>query len=370
LVSGGGAGPGVVRWGRLDRIKAAIASATPAAPAEIVRIGNSTTVGAGSGVTGNSWGTNAHDRNCSGQFVALANAAAGVGTNGLISNDSQIANSYTGHPAADFGTYFPRMSFGSGWQFLTSTFGGFCMRADAGATGACRYTLIPGSGRRIRLIWFTFSQISVRTDVNDFGMIPAGTANQPNTTWFNIPDSATYIEFYNNTSTWLMHSITAYNATQKVNMLNAGFNGRKLSDYVDATAYYSSLNVFKYIAPKLTVICGSINDATVGTLKLTFRQQLVTLVEAALLSGDCALEMEAISSDASSTDGKLWDIQDAMQSVADEYNLTLLSLPAVLGGYAQANAAGDMFDLQHPTYQGYGKEAAGIWLPLWNKIKS
>jgi hypothetical protein len=230
--------------------------------------------------------------------------------------------------------------------------------------------LIPAGTASVR-VYFVGGAASatVQTDLGVLGSLSASAAI-PRTADFTVQPGAAYVEIASPTSTIYINGIVALNNTQRIMLLNAGANGAKIAEFTTATNNYNSLNELKYIAPAMTVIAMTINDANGNTLAADYRSQLATVVEAALLSGSVAVELGAVSNTPQSTDGTLAAIQGAMISVANQYNLTVLSLPRLIGQtWTSANNAGYMFDSMHPTFSGYTRETVA-YLALQKLITS
>lgn len=289
---------------------------------------------------------------------------------GVVSNDSFIGDGGLG-TSPGYNVYNPLVTLGNGWSNTTLTLGGQLFKFTAGGTGTLRFTF-PAGTKKVRIYYVNSSfSCTVQTDVGALGTLTTGANFSIGSVDYTIQNGATYIEIAAMSTTGYFLGMAAINATQKALLLNAGGNGAMIASFAGATNQYDPIPSIKAIAPKLTVFNLTINDANNVTAKYTYQASLAAAVEAALISGDVALEIGAMSNTAQSTNGSLYDIRGALMDVAAAYNLTVMSFPAVLGGnFTNANAAGYMFDTWHPAYAGYTQEASGVWMPLLNFITS
>lgn len=353
---------GIVRVGNLTQIAAALETATAASPVTALRLGDSTIAGAGSG-DGSQWG-GAAQRNSSAQFAAL--------TNGMISNKSFVGDALM-FSAPGYSVYNPSMTVGGGWGVSQSTLGGQLFFKGGGGGDAGEFRLaLSSNAQAVRIYWL--SQASTATIQTDKGVLDTlPTTGTGKIEYFDVvvQPGAAYVELVGATSTLYVLGMAEIDSTQKMLLLNAGANGAKVSDFVDVTNQWSSLNVLKKIAPKLTIINLTINDANAATAIAAYQSGLALLAESAMLSGDVVIELGAVSNTDQSTDGTLYAVRKAALEIADAYNLTVISDPAALNGsFANANANVWMADNWHPTYSGYTQIAQRNLLPLWGIINS
>lgn len=353
-------GSAIIRLGDLTAVRKAYAGWQTGSPFTMLRIGDSTTVGVGSG-TATTW-TSAAQRNCSSQFAAL--------TSGEVSADGFMGDAGAGS-SPGYSVYNPGVTLGNGWTNNTATLGGTLFKFSVGGTGTLRMAL-PTGASKVRIYPVGGGgTATIQTNTGVIGALAIGSGTSVVGQTFDVPAGSTYVEVSAPSTTLYIAGIHAFSDLTKAILVNAGINGSLIASHIASAAQYDSLNVIKSIAPKLAVINLTINDANAPTAKATYQSSLATLVEAAMLSGSVALELGAVSNVAASTNGSLYDIRAAVMDIAEAYNLTVMSVPASIGGgFSAANAAGNMFDTWHPTYAGYGLEAQKCWLPVWNVIKN
>jgi len=349
---------GIVRIGNLSRIRAALKAATPENPITIVRAGDSTTAGAGAG-DGTQWG-DAANRNSSAQFTGK--------TAGIISNKSFCGDALM-FSSPGYGVYNNSVTISGGWGVAEFTLGGMLFRLTSGGSGVFRMALSP-TAKKVRIYWLSQpSSMTIQTDIGVVGQLP--TTNTGKIEYFDVSIQlgAAYVELVSTTGTFYVLGMAEIDSTQKAVLLNAGANGAKVADFALSTNNWSALPVLKKIAPTLTILGLTINDANAATAAAVYGSTLASIVEGAMISGDVVLDIGAVSNTAQSTDGSLYGIRMAMMDIAEAYNLTVLSSPAVLGGsHANAVASSYMADNWHPNYLGYTQIAERGLYPLWQHI--
>jgi hypothetical protein len=365
LVSGAGNLSGVIRLGNINRIRAALSAATTASPATILALGDSTRAGNGAGA-GTQW-TDSGRRHTSAQFAAMTNGL--VSTRGFYGDAGVFSSPGLSAYNLDLTVNATK------WSSSQAALGGNLCRLIGGNTsvaGDFRLNL-PANAQKVRVYSLNFTQaMTVQTNLGVIGSTPATNTGYIEATDFTVQPGATYVEIVGTaTLTVYIAGLYVIDTVQKAILINAGLNGAKVSDYITSAATYDPLPSLKRLAPALTIINLTINDSNAATALATYQAGLSLLAEAALISGDVALEFGFVSNTTQSTDGTLYAVRKAVAEISEAYNLSLLSLPAAVGGsWANANASGYVLDTNHLTYTGYGREAQYTFLPFWNSVIS
>lgn len=153
-----------------------------------------------------------------------------------------------------------------------------------------------------------------------------------------------------------------HNSAQKrINICNAGQSGAAIASFVANSTPWDALPVLKALAPDLTIICLTINDADGGpTAIATFMANTQILINAAKLSGDVILMTGAQSDPGTYPLATQQIYASAYRVLAARNRLILIDTFSAWGGYAQANANGWMADPQHPDGTGYGLKAKAV----------
>ncbi|MFC5342727.1 SGNH/GDSL hydrolase family protein [Brevundimonas staleyi] len=156
-----------------------------------------------------------------------------------------------------------------------------------------------------------------------------------------------------------LSGLNCHTAASGIDVMNAGVAGWKASDFSGSA--YAADAAFSLIAPDLTIITLAINDynQTTPTTQASFKASVQGLIDKAKLTGDVLL---VVPNDTGGTyaANRAAFVQYVRDLAATNGLKTPLDLADVLGGYATANAAGDMLDMSHPSAQGHGKIAAAI----------
>jgi len=243
--------------------------------------------------------------------------------------------------------------------------GGQMFRLLSGGAGTFRFAL-PTNTARVRVFYLSQgANIGVQTNLGSIGSITDNTQKVEYKD-FAVQPGATYAELIQPAAqTIYVCGIYALSATQKAVLVNAGQNGALVSTYTGNSATYDPIPTLKNLAPSLSIINLTINDANSNTAILTYQTGLATLIETALLGGDVALEFGFPSNNTQATDGTNYAVRKAVLELAQAYNLSVISFPAVVrGSWANANAAGYTLDNLHANYSGYGREAQYAMKPL------
>lgn len=355
---------GIIKVGNLNRTISSLATATTSNPITIMRIGDSTVSGAGSG-NGSKWGS-AAQRNASAQFSYL--------TSGIVNNKSFIGDAWMA-TSPGYGVYNNNVKVTDGvWTASTAGLGGNIFKVvgiGASASGDFRM-LLSQNAKKVRIYWLAQgNSITIQTNIGVIGSIPIG-INTGKIEYYDIAvqNGAAYIELVNSTATIYVLGMSEIDDTQKILLLNAGANGATVATFSATTNQWDSLSTLKKLAPVLTIINLTINDANASTDIYTYQSKLVAIIEGALISGDVVLEIGAVSNTLQSTNGSLYGIRKAVFELAETYNLTVMSDPSVLGGgWMNADFYSLMADSWHPNYSGYTRIANNALLPLYNIIK-
>jgi len=353
---------GIVRIGRLDRAQAAIAAATPGSPVVSVHIGDSTRAGNGAGL-GTQW-TNSNKRHSIAQACALTSGAASA--DGFFC-DSGLFSS------PGMAVFDDRIAIGGSWGAAAKSMGGLLFRligGNASNAGDFRFTF-PAGTAKVRIYHLNqFGTLTVQTNVGVLGVLPSTNSTFVDYVDFSVQAGSTYVELVGtHAQTIYVAGIYAISGNSRLLCLNTGFNGGKVADFDDVVNTYDAIPTLKRVAPVLTTINLTINDANAATSVAAYAADLSEIVEAALISGDVVLMYGFQSNTVQTTDGTLAGIRGAVRDIADAYNLTVMSVPAVVGGsWANANASSLVLDTWHLNYAGYSREAAGCMHPLLSSV--
>lgn len=145
------------------------------------------------------------------------------------------------------------------------------------------------------------------------------------------------------------HSFSAWNSAAKEITVITGARPSGTAETICLETFqWSGLNALKTFTPDLTIINGILNNLAAPN-QATIEDALTRAVAAARVSGDALL----VIPNATSNTTQMNIVYPYVQNVATATNCPIIDLRTVLGTYAQASAAGRMFDTVHPNAAGY-----------------
>lgn len=330
--------------------------------AKIAVIGDSTTVGAGSGVSGTGELVGAFPNSYPNALVALLNAAGVTASNNSIFGEEYVSlRGGTSYPLYD-----TRVTLGTGWTATGSTGFGGCAFAFTGATpgtwsfapaGAIdtivvQYISLPGHGSMTVNVDGGASLGTVNTNA------ASGVANQT----FTVTKGVHTINFVAaGNGSIQFTSVIAYDSTKsQVLICQGGIYGSTTNDWITATSPWSPFFASTNIAADLSIICLTINDSNNGTLPATYQAQLQAIITQAMLSGDVILMTGVPSNTVQATNGTLAQFVAINYTLARQLNIPLIDLTARWGSYASSSLLGYYGDILHPSAMGYQDVAQGV----------
>ncbi|CAL1691092.1 hypothetical protein MMB232_01227 [Brevundimonas subvibrioides] len=141
-------------------------------------------------------------------------------------------------------------------------------------------------------------------------------------------------------------------ARKRVNVMNAGWGGANAANLSLNSATTHPVQVATLLAPKLTLICSTMNDFAAPTVQASYEASHQRMIDTAQLSGDVI----AFMSNSRNLVANEATIFAYLQSVAAAQGIALGDWRTAVGTYTQAQASGDGTpgDI-HLTKQGYDK---------------
>jgi lysophospholipase L1-like esterase len=156
--------------------------------------------------------------------------------------------------------------------------------------------------------------------------------------------------------------VVAYNsAVKEVSILNAGFAGGSVGNFIDASSVWSPLNVLGFIEPDLTIIDLTVNDANLGTAAATYQTNLELIIARAKLTGDVVIIGGAPTVTSFASMAVQLRINNMAAAVAAKNSLNFVSFIDLWKSRDAIIAAGyDSGDGVHISSTGYAAMAAQI----------
>jgi lysophospholipase L1-like esterase len=335
-------------------------------PGPVLFIGDSTTMGAGSGTGGTLNLNGAFPNSPISQLATLANAQGSLA--GLVSFNSLLGNQRSN---ISYPTYDTRVTLGANWTNVQATLGGLAFKYTNGAANNLAFTP-PAAFDTIKLYYIrATANGSFTTNVD--GGASLGTINTAGTNallsqTYTVAKATHTINIVpNNDAAFYVVAIVTYDSTVKrLDFVQAGWSGALASDISDSSLPWSPINAITTLAPSLCVINLTINNSNAATDLTTYATQMTTIIAACQATGSVVLMVGAPSSTANATNGTLDGYVNTLRSLAITYNCPLLDLKARWTSYAVTNALMPYFDTLHPQAQGY----ADISLALYEMLSS
>lgn len=159
-----------------------------------------------------------------------------------------------------------------------------------------------------------------------------------------------------------MTGIIAYNsAVKEVSVINAGSGSAVAGTFTTNTFPFSALNVIGFLAPDLTIIDLTINDAAPPTALSTYQANLQTIITEAKISGDVILLGGVPSVSTYATIANQTAINNMAAALAAKNSINYISMIDLWGSSAAIiTASYGCGDGIHLNQAGYAAEAALI----------
>lgn len=353
-----------LKLGNCQRFVSKLRSAsTTGIPASVARIGDSTTLGAGAGTSSNGSSTG-----CSGAWAGapmqLLQESIQSGGKVVSTNNFWCCNGNS--DTTSYSNYDSRVTLGANWGFSGSvpSMGGTVAKYTTGSINNLSVQM-SGAVSEIAVYYLTVPDLGAFDVLVNGQVVGSGTCNAAlgfnalNVSISSVVDPVVSIRPSGAASVYIAAIEGSGNGDLVLRQF-ANF-GSPISDLVGTTDPWSSLLALDVYQNDLTIINVTINDANAETAKNAYRANLEKLIQKALKYGDVWLELGAISDAVQSTNGALYNIQDAVVSLAEAYDLPLISFPAIMKSFAIADDQSLMFDTKHPTLEGYSAERDVIY---------
>jgi lysophospholipase L1-like esterase len=143
-------------------------------------------------------------------------------------------------------------------------------------------------------------------------------------------------------------------ATKQIKVYNGGFGGGTVATYISGGASsYNPRQMFKTLAPKLSIISLTINDANTATNTTTYQTSMDTLIADGKISGD-VIVMDGPPSQATTVPvATQKTYRDIARARAIANNCVYISLTDRWGSWEAKNPLGWYYDNLHPSATGY-----------------
>lgn len=320
------------------------------ARAKLLFIGDSTTMGSGSGSGGSFSMNGAFAKAWPRQLISQLNNLLPV-QDGTFYGDQNTSVSYP--------LYDPRVAEGVGWAPFVSNLGGNMFRFTAGTAGLLSFTpTFAIDNFKIYYLQQAAGNGAFTTNID--GGASLGTTNTLGaagvlSTTFTVARAAHTINITpDNLGTLFIIGITAWDSTiPAIDAIQLGFNGAKTADFTNTGAVWSPMTVLPTLVPDLTVVMLTVNDSNNNTALATYQSQTQTIITTAKSTGDVLLAVGPPSNTTQATDGTLDKYIAILQNLAILNNCGLLNLKTRWTSFAVTNPNMPYFDTVHPGAVGY-----------------
>lgn len=322
-------------------------------PGPVVIMGDSTTMGAGSGSPG-----------LTGARALSYPAVLASLLNGYVTtwDGSMIGDQGSQGAGTAFATYDTRWTTGAGWDAS-------CALASL---GACTFHFATGAASSLTFtplqtfdtvtIWY--KQIagngSFTTNIDSAASLgttnTAGATLLQTVTYSGLSPRGTHTLKINAANDGILDivAIKTHDSTiAALDLMPAGFYGSKVAGNAGVSGATAPMNVLTALAPILTIVCLTINDSNAPTAIASYTTDLQTIITTAKASGDVILMTGVPSNTTQATNGTLAQFVAVNQALAQSNGVTLIDLTRIFGSYAQMNPIIPYFDTLHPTKNGY-----------------
>ncbi len=155
--------------------------------------------------------------------------------------------------------------------------------------------------------------------------------------------------------------VEAYDSgAASVNIINAGFGGSNVTQWVADTNPWDALQTLQYLKPALTVVEAGVNEPGQGVSVASFTADLQQIVTAAQAVGDVVL----VTGNPQATAAAHAPYMAAMRQLAAQDGIPVLSVDLRWGTQAQAAATSPAMmnagELVHPNAVGYADIGAAL----------
>lgn len=327
----------------------ATAGITVGAATRILSIGDSTTLGYGSGSVDNSYPYQLRDL-----IAAKRPAVNGM----LVPPNNNIVNDTRWNPGTGTGAW--TISNSNGWGNMSSYRG----------SGTTNQNLTVTPGRSFDTVDLMFIVSPGNTNAKVYAgktpstttlvgeLIGIGPAGVKKTT-LSVPPGTTSVTITPTGGNFWLQGVHPRNMGEaRVSISNAGSSGSTTAQWT--TGYYNSALAITAFDPDLTILSLGINDSGAAVTKDVYKANMRTLITAALGTGQLIVWTNPPSNEYNGRLVLQRQYREAILELRDELGFTVVDIFEKWGDYATANAAGWMSDSVHPSTAGYGIIAGEI----------
>lgn len=332
------------------------------ARARLVLLGDSTTVGAGSGASGNVHLNGAFAKAYPRGLGSLLNSYYAPVSDNSFFNDQNVAAQSVG-----YGSYDTRVSLGSHWGTAVLSYAGNVFKFTSGS-GAGTLAFTPVGAFDTLQIWYLQQPAQGSFAVNVDGGASLGTINSAGTASlltqsYTVTKGTHTVNMVanNDGNLFILGCLCWDSTTPAIDLIQAGTYGATAQSFNTIGNIWSSLTVQPQLSPDLTVVCLTINDSNTGTDLFTYKVNMQAVITAALSTGDCVLMVGAPSNTPQATTGILQRYIDVLRQLALANSIGMIDLSIRWTSYAVTNPLMPYFDTVHPAAIGYQDIAYAVF---------
>lgn len=274
-----------------------------------------------------------------------------------------MADYNTSIDGTNISTFDPRVGFGTGWVSHVSNniLGGRHIWQDGSVTGKGFLAYNPGFTFNDAVIWYPTSpglstNVGVYLDDVLFTSINQGAANSIHSQKLNIGSSKSTLKVKEGMGGAAFWNGVEFFPTDKpdIAITVAGGRGQTTTQFVDASAAWSSLHGLETFNADIVVLYVMTNDLLTSMPVATFKADLATLAVTSVVRGNCIIVVDPPASNVNYWNGTYEAYAEAAASVAAQYGCGFVDLrKAFSRSWDWANANALMNDPAHPDDTGH-----------------
>jgi lysophospholipase L1-like esterase len=335
-------------------------------PANLLFIGDSITAGQGSG-SGTLNGVGAMSNGYATQVTKMVNNRHMTATKGTFIGD-QFFNL-----VVPYGQYDTRITLGSWTETYIASMGGNCFTAASAAGGPLTFTPTMPNGDPMKFDSFVVYYLSgagggtfnVQVDALTPLVLSnvGGSAALVSATQTIAGTLASHTLNFNwlTASAYIIGAACWNSADPGIVVYQDGICGSIIAEVAKTTGFQHSMTI-PQVAPDLTIINMTGNDTIAGTSISAYQASLQAVVNTCLATGDVVLVVEQVLNQANYINGYGDQIAAANYAVAAASNINVIDVRNYFGStWVAANAAGYMYDNNHPSPLGHATMADMVY---------
>lgn len=270
-----------------------------------------------------------------------------------------------------YSAYDTRYSAGSQWSGLQSSLAGNMFTFLSGS-GSQTLSFTPGGAFNTFTIWYYensgFGSFTSNVDGgSSLGTVNTGGASQVvSSVTYTVTKGTHTINLVpgNDGNLYIMGFIVQDLSVSAIDIIQLGWGGSTVSSYMSNGQAYYGVQLLSKLAPTLTTVCLTINDANQSTNLTTYATDLQTIITQCLALGDCVLVTGAPSAATQVAPSVQAQYVAVYKSLAASNNIPIIDTHARWTSWEVENGYCPYYDSLHPGQCGYADFAEQLYSAL------